>query len=59
MKNSIAFLFLILLLNTAFAQDKGLKFQDITYEQALQKSATEKKPVFLFGFATLTKSFIY
>jgi len=52
MKNSIAFLFLILLLNTAFAQDKGLKFQDITYEQALQKSATEKKPVFLFGFAT-------
>jgi len=52
MKNSIAFLFFILLLNTAFAQDKGLKFQDITYEQALQKSAAEKKPVFLFGFAT-------
>jgi len=52
MKNSIVFLFLILFLNTALAQDKGLKFQDITYEQALQKSTVEKKPVFLFGYAT-------
>lgn len=52
MKNYLMFLFLILCLNKADAQNKGLQFQDISYEQALQKSAAEKKPVFLFGFAT-------
>ena len=52
MKNSLVFLFLILCLYKADAQNKGLQFQDISYEQALQKSAAEKKPVFLFGYAT-------
>ena len=52
MKNYLMFLFLILCLNKADAHNKGLQFQDISYEQALQKSAAEKKPVFLFGFAT-------
>ena len=52
MKNSLLFLFFILCLHNAAAQNKGLQFQDLSYEQALQKSAAEKKPVFLFGYAT-------
>jgi thioredoxin-related protein len=52
MKNYLLFLFFILCLHNAAAQNKGLQFQDLSYEQALQKSAAEKKPVFLFGYAT-------
>lgn len=52
MKNYLMFLILILCLNKADAQNKGLQFQELSYEQALQKSAAEKKPVFLFGYAT-------
>jgi thioredoxin-related protein len=45
--------FFILLLNyKAKCQVSGLQFQDITYEQALLKSTSEKKPVFIFCFAT-------
>lgn len=50
-KISILFL-LILNIVTASAQDKGIQFQPLTYEQALQKSKEVKKPVFLFGYAT-------
>ena len=52
MKNYLLFLFFILCLHNAAAQNKGLQFQELSYEQALQKSAAEKKPVFLFGYAT-------
>lgn len=52
MKKSFLFLILILFLNQCLAQNKGLQFQELSYEQALQKSATEKKPVFLFGYAS-------
>jgi thioredoxin-related protein len=52
MKNYLLFLFFIFCLHNAVAQNKGLQFQELSYEQALQKSAAEKKPVFLFGYAT-------
>ncbi len=38
-------------LNT-HAQEKGIQFQPLSYEQALQKSKEVKKPVFLFGYAS-------
>ena len=52
MKNYLLFLFFIFCVHNAVAQNKGLQFQELSYEQALQKSAAEKKPVFLFGYAT-------
>jgi thioredoxin-related protein len=33
------------------AQDKGIQFQPLSYEQALIKSKEVNKPVFLFGYA--------
>jgi hypothetical protein len=52
MNKLIAFLFLIFTFEICAAQNVGLQFQDLTYEQALIKSTNENKPVFLFGFAS-------
>lgn len=52
MKN-IALLLLLLFSGIQLnAQDLGIQFKPLSYEQALQKSKEENKPVFLFGYAT-------
>ncbi len=50
-KICLLFLIIFSVFNTN-AQDKGIQFQPLSYEQALLKSKEVNKPVFLFGFAT-------